>query len=34
MNGKQTNKTNKYQHHVPSQFVLYVVSDDAKWQLI
>jgi hypothetical protein len=32
MNGKQTNKTSKYQHHVPSQFGLYVVSDDEKWQ--
>jgi hypothetical protein len=32
MNGKQTNKTTKYQHHVPSQFGLYVISDDTKWQ--
>jgi hypothetical protein len=32
MNDKQTNNTTKYQHHVPSQFGLYIVSDDAKWQ--
>jgi hypothetical protein len=31
INENQTNKTNKYQHHVPSQFGLYVVSDDPKW---
>jgi hypothetical protein len=30
MNNKQTNKTTKYQYHIPSQFGLYIVSDDAK----